>query len=123
MKERCTNPKHKNYSHYNGKLCSEWKDSDAFIEWATQNGYQEGFTIDRIDSNKGYCPENCQFITAKENTIKGNRERKLKVYKFESEEYTCKELSEKLKITYHRLHQQLNRQGYSIEECIRRNVK
>lgn len=122
MKERCTSPNHKNYELYKGKLCEEWYESDVFIEWANQNGYKEGLTIDRIDSTKGYYPKNCQFITAKENTIKGNKERKLKEYEFEGTKYTCKELSDKLGIKYSRLHQQLNRQEFNIDECIRRNT-
>lgn len=52
MKERCTNPNHKNYNLYKGKLCKEWHDSDTFIDWANENGYEEGLTIDRIDSSK-----------------------------------------------------------------------
>lgn len=120
MKERCTSPKHKNYNLYKGKLCQEWHKSVTFIEWAYDNGYEEGLTIDRIDPTKGYEPGNCQFITARENTVKGNKERRLREYKHKGELYTCKELSIKLDIPYDRLHQQLNKQKYSIEECIRR---
>jgi len=123
MKERCTSPTHKNYVLYKDKLCEEWYESETFMKWAKQNGYKEGLTIDRIDSNKGYYPENCQFITAKENTIKGNQERRLKIYEFEGMEYTCKELSHELGIEYQRLHQQLNRQEFSIEECRKRNER
>jgi len=122
MKERCTSPTHKNYEVYKGKLCEEWKDSDIFIEWATQNGYKEGLTIDRIDSNKGYYPENCQFITAKENTIKGNQERRLKTYEYKNVQYTCRELADLFEIKYFRIHQQLNRQKFSAEECLRRHL-
>lgn len=121
MKERCTNPNHKNYHLYKDKLCKEWFDSDTFISWANETGYVEGLTIDRIDSTKGYCPENCQFITAKENTIKGNKERRLKTYEYKGEQYTCKELSDMLCIERHRLHQFLTRQKWTIEECIERN--
>lgn len=123
MKERCTNPNHKNYNLYKDKWYSGWDFSDDFIKWAKENGYKEGLTIDRIDSTKGYSPENCQFITAKENTIKGNRERRLRTYEYQGEYYTCTELSRKLGIERHRLHQQLNRHKFSIEECIKRKHK
>lgn len=122
MKERCTNPNHKNYNLYKDKWYPGWDASDDFINWANENGYQEGLTIDRIDSTKGYDPENCQFITAKENTIKGNKERRLKTYEYKDGQHTCKELSEMLGIERHRLHQFLTRQKHSIEECIKRNL-
>lgn len=69
MKERCYSDKHKSYNHYGGrgiKVCDEWLDSKNFIDWAIQNGYKEGLTLDRIDVNKDYSPENCRFITNKE---------------------------------------------------------
>lgn len=121
-KERCTNPNHKNYALYKDKWYSGWDASDEFITWAKENGYKEGLTIDRIDPNKGYSPENCQFITAKENTIKGNQQRRLKEYEYKGKKHTCKELSDKLDIPYDRLHQFLTRQKHSIEECIKRNL-
>jgi hypothetical protein len=121
MKERCTNPNHKNYILYKDKLCKDWFDSEVFFQWAKENGYEDGLTIDRIDSTKGYFPENCQFLTARENTIKGNKERRLKTYKYNGSEFTCKELSVMLEIDRHRLHQYLNRQNHSIEECIQSN--
>lgn len=120
-KERCTNPNHKNYNLYKDKWYTGWNNSKDFIKWANENGYKEGLTIDRIDPNKGYSPENCQFLTAKENTIKGNQQRRLREYEYKSKKYTCTELSDMLGIERHRLHQYLTRQKYSIEECIRRN--
>lgn len=123
MKERCTNPNHKNYNLYKGKLCKEWYDCNTFCQWALNNGYKEGLSIDRIDTYKGYTPENCQWITKSENTIKGNTERKLKTYKYKDSEYTCKELSKLLNINYHKLHQQLNRQNYTINYIIELDKK
>lgn len=79
MKKRCENPNHKYYRYYGGKgvtVCSEWAtDFAVFEKWAMGNGYSEELTIDRIDSSKGYCPSNCQWITATENTRKADYER------------------------------------------------
>jgi len=78
MKERCTSPKHKNYTLYKDRWYKPWDDFHIFRLWAETTSYEEGLTIDRIDSEKGYSPDNCQFITAKENTIKGNKERSIR---------------------------------------------
>lgn len=69
MKQRCYNPKVREYKNYGGRgitVCDEWMNSAAFFEWAKANGYSEKLTIDRIDNDKGYSPDNCRWSTAKE---------------------------------------------------------
>lgn len=78
MIERCnpngTNPKSKAYREKGITVCEEWEKSvDAFIKFAEENGYKEGLTIDRINSNKGYYPENCRFIPMSEQPLNTNR--------------------------------------------------
>lgn len=71
MKGRCHAPSHDHFALYGGRgitVCAEWRDSfDSFREWANGNGYARGLQIDRIDNDKGYCPENCRFVTAAQN--------------------------------------------------------
>lgn len=63
MKKRCYLTSCDSYSHYGGrgiKVCEERKENyENFSNWAKTNGYQENLSIDRIDANKDYCPENC----------------------------------------------------------------
>lgn len=63
-------PKNKNYKIYKGKgikVCQEWHDYYVFKKWAESSGFSKSLTIDRIDSNLGYFPENCRWVTMKEN--------------------------------------------------------
>jgi hypothetical protein len=68
--QRCENPKTENYKYYGGrgiKVCDEWHKFEVFYQWAMANGYEDNLEIDRIDSNRSYEPDNCRWVTRKEN--------------------------------------------------------
>ena len=67
---RCFYPKNQRYNAYGGRgitVCDEWKNNrEKFFEWALANGYSDELTIERVDVNGNYCPENCCWIPMKE---------------------------------------------------------
>ena len=67
VKQRCANPKEENFKYYGGRgiaVCDEWKnDFKAFFDWAIENGWEDGLTIDRVDSDGNYEPSNCRWTT------------------------------------------------------------
>lgn len=80
MKYRCNNENCHAYKDYGGrgiKVCEEWNNIENgfknFYKWAISTGYKDGLSIDRIDNDKGYSPENCRWISLSENVAKANK--------------------------------------------------
>jgi hypothetical protein len=66
----------KNRASYHRKgvaICQEWDEPAVFVAWAEANGWRPGLTIDRVDNDGDYAPENCRFVTNRDNTHTGSR--------------------------------------------------
>ena len=84
IKTRCNNSNQKQFKNYGGRgiqVCPEWLDKETgvirWFELSLANGYKTELTIDRINNNKGYSPDNCQWISRVENIRKSNKERRI----------------------------------------------
>lgn len=69
MHERCERKTHDYYNNYGGRgvsVCDDWKDYRVFRNWAILNQYNDTLTIDRINVNGNYCPENCRWVTMRQ---------------------------------------------------------
>lgn len=101
LKSRCLNVNNKSYPNYGGRgigVCKDWINSfESFMDWALSNGYDSDLTIDRIDNNKGYYPENCRWVDVK--TQCNNRRSNILV-EYHGESITLTQLSERTGLSF-----------------------
>lgn len=118
MKQRCYNPSDKHYKWYGAKgvkVCEEWLNDPAeFVSWCENNGYREGLTIDRINSEGDYSPDNCRFITM--SAQQRNRSSNKRI-EYNGETMSVQEWAEKLHIKPSTLRARFNK-GWSIERAL-----
>lgn len=122
MKQRCSNPNNKRYVDYGGRgirVCEEWKDFAVFQKWALENGYQEGLSIDRINNDENYEPQNCRWANRK-TQCRNQRKNHLIIYKGQTK--TLTEWAEQFCINKHTLRMRL-KLGWSVEEALETPVK
>lgn len=117
MIQRCSNEKNDSFLLYGANgitVCEEWKEFAAFHEWAMANGYGNKLSIDRIDNDKGYSPENCRWATPQEQTDN----RKCTIYlSFNGKRQTLKRWSDETGIPYRNLLWRI-RKGWSAERAL-----
>lgn len=118
MKSRCYNSDDKSYKNYGGrgiKVCDEWLNcSNKFIDWAIKNGYKQGLSIDRIDNNGNYEPNNCRFV---DDFVQANNKRNNLFIQYDNRTQTLKQWCRELGLPYRKTHKRLYMYGWSINKC------
>lgn len=118
---RCNNPKNDAYVWYGGRgisVCVEWEDYLTFRDWALKNGYSDELSIDRIDVNGDYCPQNCKWSTFIDQC---NNRRSNRFLEFNGETLSISQWGRKLGIRPQTINSRL-RMGWSVEKALTTEV-
>ena len=119
MLERCYNPNSSHYHLYGGKgvkVCDEWReDYLSFKNWALTSGYEDGLTIDRIDCDGDYCPENCRWASP---TVQANNKKNINKYTYNGESHSIAEWARILNVSRELLKDRIVRLHWDIEKAL-----
>lgn len=119
MIQRTTNKKTKDYKYYGGRgitVCKEWKESfETFETWAHINGYADNLTIDRIDNNKGYEPNNCRWVTRK---VQSRNTRYNHFLTYNGTTKTITDWAQETGIKRCVLYERINKLGWDVEKAL-----
>jgi hypothetical protein len=123
MKSRCYRKKDISYPNYGGRgivVCDEWRDSfEAFRDWALSHGYRDDLTLDRIDLNGNYEPENCRWQTYKQ---QANNRRSNKYLECDGKRLTYSEWADLYGITERTISRRIAA-GWDAERAIKEPMK
>ena len=112
MKARCQNPNNKSYHNYGGRgvtVCDEWSNSyESFRDWALANGYADNLSIDRLNNDMGYSPDNCRWVTFHQQQ---NNRRNNRVIEFTGKSMTLAEWAREIGVSHKTLHQRFRYGG------------
>lgn len=124
MKSRCYNPNNPQYKNYGGGgifVCCEWRNSYVnFMRWAINNGYDKRAsrgvcTIDRIDNNQGYYPENCRIVAQQ---VQMNNVRYNRILSYGDESHTISEWSKIVEKSSGAIRNRIDKYGYTVEDAL-----
>lgn len=117
MEQRCGNEKHTNYRLYGERgidVCEEWSDNfETFRNWAVSNGYSDNLTLDRIDNDGNYCPDNCRWV---DRYTQMNNTRKTRRITYNGETNSISEWARKFNVSYNLLYYRLIKNDMSLFE-------
>lgn len=118
MRKRCNNPHDPAYENYGGRgicICKEWDDFATFRDWAESNGYADDLTIDRMDVNGNYEPDNCRWATYGE---QANNTRSNRRITFDGKTLTIAEWSTELGIPASTISNRLDKLNWTVAEAL-----
>lgn len=119
IKKRCLFETEPRYAQYGGrgiKMDSSWAESfDSFADWALSNGYRDGLTIERIDVNGDYCPQNCTWITREE---QANNKRETIWVDYHGRHIQLVKLCKEKGLSYDAIHNRIMKMKWSAEKAI-----
>lgn len=121
MRKRCFDPNCEHYHNYGGRgitVCGEWSGDGGyhnFRDWAKRNGYADGLTLDRIDNNGNYEPNNCAFVSRK---AQSNNKRNNVRVEIDGMVHTLAEWCEIYKVPYSRVRVRYRKMGWSIKAAL-----
>ena len=118
MRQRCSNKKHHAYNDYGGRgiqVCKEWESFPAFRDWAIHSGYADTLSIDRIDNDSGYSPENCRWVSQK---TQSNNQRSNVLITFNGKTQTRAQWAEELGLSASVIRDRMERYGWDTQRAL-----
>ena len=123
MRQRCNNPRTADYKRYGARgicICKEWESFQIFESWALANGYRDSLTIDRIDNDKHYSPDNCRWVTM---DVQCNNKSSSRLLTFNGTTQTIAQWSKQLGIHHSTLQRRIDDLGWSVGKALSTPVK
>lgn len=117
IRRRCLSKKCQDWKFYGGRgitVCNEWDDYAVFFAWSMANGYEKHLTIERVENNKGYSPDNCKWATRK---VQSNNRRSNHNIEFKGQVKTLQQWAEEIGMAYTAILGRINR-GWPIEKAL-----
>lgn len=118
MINRCNNPNSNRYDDYGGRgitVCDEWLDFNNFRNWANETKTDETLTLDRLNNDLGYSPDNCRWATAKE---QNSNKRNNLLFELNGEICTLKEWCRRFNVNYLTIYSRIYRDGWDFNTAI-----
>ena len=119
MKQRCSNPNSKNYKRYGARgifVCEEWKnDFASFMKWSLSHGYKDGLSIDRIDGEKGYSPDNCRWVDV---YVQSNNRSNNRLMTINGITKNCKQWADHFGFEYKYFHEKCKKNDWNLEKVL-----
>ena len=117
MHNRCYDPNHDRFKWYGGKgvsISDDWHDFMTFRIWALSNGYTDELTIDRIDADGNYCPDNCKWVDMK---VQANNRSNNRILRYRDKRYTATQLAEAHGLSPHTVFNRL-KLGWTVDQIV-----